>query len=187
MMETFVVLDFLPNGHPLDPRPMHLREPVAQVVSDEEFSLLELVPQPAYRPSIHDRITSKDPGKIKKVMGRIEFERLTQTAKSELAYVMVELVGTKEGRFVEFFNKAAPLTMRQHTLELIPGIGKKHMWAIIDERKKKPFESLTEMRDRIKLLPDLRKAIAKRILDELQGNERYNLFTPPPRKKETSW
>ncbi len=186
-METFVVLDFLPNGHPLDSRPMHLREPIAQVVSDEEFSLLELVPQPGYRPSLNDRIKSKDPGKIRRVLGRIEFERLTQTAKAELAQAMVQLVDDKQSRFIEFFNKAAPLTMRQHSLELIPGIGKKHMWAIIDERKNRPFESFTEMRDRIKLLPDLKKAVAKRIMDELQGHDRYNLFTIPPRKKENSW
>lgn len=186
-METFVVLDFLPNGHPLDSRPMHLREPIAQVVSDEEFSLLELVPQPSYRPSLNDKIQSKDPARIRRVLGRIDFERLTQTAKAELAQVMVQLVDEKQARFIEFFNKAAPLTMRQHSLELIPGIGKKHMWAIIDERKNRPFESFTEMRDRIKLLPDLRKAVAKRIMDELQGKDRYNLFTIPPRKKETSW
>ena len=42
---------------------------------------------------------------------------------------------------IEFFNKAAPLTTRMHQLELLPGLGKKHMWEIIEERKDKPFES----------------------------------------------
>jgi putative nucleotide binding protein len=59
----------------------------------------------------------------------------------------------------------------------VPGFGKKHMQEILKQRKEKPFSSFEEMKKRIANLPDPEKAIEKRILEELTGSERYNLFT----------
>jgi putative nucleotide binding protein len=63
-----------------------------------------------------------------------------------------------------------------HQIELLPGVGKKHMWEILDERKEKPFENFEDIKKRVKLMPDPKKAIIKRILKELQGNEKHRLF-----------
>ncbi|MHA1628104.1 MAG: DUF655 domain-containing protein, partial [Candidatus Baldrarchaeia archaeon] len=71
-----------------------------------------------------------------------------------------------------------PITMRMHQLELLPGIGKKIMWEILEERKKKPFESFKDLTSRIKM-PDPVKAIVKRILIELEGEDKYYLFVRP--------
>ena len=82
----------------------------------------------------------------------------------------------EEKKFVDFFNKAQPLTTRMHTLELLPGLGKKHMWEILEQRDEKLFESFEEIKKRIKLIPDPKKIIIKRIFSELMGEEKYNIF-----------
>ncbi len=183
-MSKLIVLDYLANGHPLDRRPMHLREPLVQVLNTQDLVLLEVIPADGVEPNLHEELDGGDKSKVSVVRGRITYERLTQTARSELNYVVEKMVGENEKRFVEFFNKAWPLTTRQHSLELLPGVGKKHMWDILDGRKKKTFESFQELRDRIKLMPDPRKAVIKRILDELGEKDKYFLFVQPPLRRD---
>jgi len=63
-------------------------------------------------------------------------------------------------------------------LHLLPGIGKKLMWEIIEEREKKPFESFEDISHRIKTIPHPDKMILNRILEEIQDpNVKYHLFT----------
>ena len=89
---------------------------------------------------------------------------------------MKETVKKEEKKFVDFFNNAQPLSTRMHQLELLPGLGKKHMWGIIEERKGKPFESFDDIKKRVKLMPDPEKIIIKRITLELQGKEKHRIF-----------
>ena len=190
--ETFIVLDFMHHGSRLDKRPIHLKERVAQVLSKELLVLLELIPTPDYAPKLGDVIFNDDKTKIAKVVGRIPLSRLTNVARAELSAVLEAVVSEDDARFIDFFNKSQPLTMRQHSLELLPGIGKKHMWTIIEARKIKPFESFNDLRDRIKLLSDPRKAVVKRIIAELDEQEKYYIFVKPPslareRERDTSW
>ena len=63
-----------------------------------------------------------------------------------------------------------------HQIELLPGVGKKHMWEIIEARKEKDFDSFDDIKKRVKLMPDPKKAIIKRILQEIEGNEKHRLF-----------
>ena len=102
--------------------------------------------------------------------------KLTVTAKSELRYIIKDLVHKNEKRFIEFFNNAQPLTTRMHQLELLPGLGKKHMWEIINARDEKPFESFDDIKKRVKLMPDPEKIVVKRIEEELSGKEKHRLF-----------
>ena len=90
--------------------------------------------------------------------------------------VIKELVGKNEKKFVEFFNKAAPINTRCHQIELLPGIGKKHMREIIEEREKKPFESFKDLKERVKLIPDPEKVVIKRIIEELDNKDKYHIF-----------
>jgi len=95
--------------------------------------------------------------------------------------VVEKLVKENEPRFVNFFNNARPISTRLHQLELLPGVGKKHMWDIINERKKGEFKSFEDIRKRIKLMPDPVNAIIKRIMEELESNiVRYRLFVAGP-------
>ena len=83
----------------------------------------------------------------------------------------------QEARFVEFFNKAQPLSMRMHQLELLPGVGKKHMWEVLNARKEKLFAGFEDIKERVKLLPDPKQLVIKRIIAEIEGKEKYRIFT----------
>lgn len=173
-----IVLDFLPQGSPTDPRPIHLREPVAQIIGDTFFTLLEVVPFKGVVLQPHEIVNIGKEGrdKVERIKRRIGYEDLTSIAKGELPAAIKTIVKQNPQRFIDFFNKAGPITSRFHALELIPGIGKKLMWTILEERKKKPFESFEDIENRIKGLKDPVEMIAKRIELELQGNEKYMLF-----------
>ncbi len=183
--EYAVVLDFLPHGYSSDRRPLHMKPSIVQAIGKNSFILLELVAKKGVfiRPHEVVYIGSGKREKIHHIVGRITYDKLTATAKSELEPVVVNLVKEQEKRFVEFFNRAMPITTRMHSLELIPNIGKKHMWEILEERDKKPFESFKDIAERVKGMSDIEKNIAKRIIKELMGEEKYYIFVPPYKRK----
>ena len=89
-----------------------------------------------------------------------------------------QVVKEREQDFVTFFNKAISITPKLHMLHLLPGIGKKLMWEVLEARNKKPFESFADISARIKSIPHPEKMIQARILEELQDKEvKYHLFT----------
>lgn len=176
--ETVIVLDFLQHGYPFDTRPMHRKTPIVQAIGKNHFTLLELVPKKDVflQPLEEVYIGEGKRDKIHHIVGKLAFEKLTATAKAELEFIVKDIVQKNEKRFVEFFNNAQPLTTRMHQLELLPGLGKKHMWEIIEVRKEKPFESFDDMKKRVKLMPDPEKIIERRIMKELEGKEKHNIF-----------
>jgi len=176
--ETAVVLDFLPNGYPFDTRPMHKKTPIVQALGKEHFILLELVPKKGIFLQPYQEVYMGE-GKreqIHHIIGKILPEKLTETAKSEMDYIIKELVEKNESRFVEFFNKAGPINTRRHQIELLPGIGKKHMWEIINKRKEDPFKTFEDIKNRVKLMPDPKKAVIKRILAEINNEDKFKIF-----------
>src|SRR3989338_1050984 len=176
--EIAIVLDFLPNGYPYDDRPMYMKTPIAQAIGKEHFVLLELVPKKGIHLQPYEEVYIGEGKreKIHHIVGKLAATKLTSTAKSELEYAIKELVKKNEPRFVEFFNVAKPLSTRMHQIELLPGVGKKHMWEILNAREEKPFESFEDLKKRVKLIPDPEKLIIKRILEELEGAEKHKLF-----------
>ncbi|MEE9525820.1 MAG: DUF655 domain-containing protein [Candidatus Woesearchaeota archaeon] len=176
--ETVIVLDFLPNGYSMDTRPMHMKTPIVQALGKSHFTLLELVPKKGIFLQPYDEVYIGEGKreKIHHITGKLPVDKLTATARAELQHVVKELVDKDESKFVDFFNKAQPLTTRMHQLELLPGLGKKHMWEIIDERKEAPFKDFADIKKRVKLMPDPEKAIIKRIISELQGTEKHLIF-----------
>ncbi|MBC8500917.1 MAG: DUF655 domain-containing protein [Nanoarchaeota archaeon] len=175
--EEAIVLDFLPNGYPFDTRPSHVKTPIAQAIGKENFTLLELVPKKGIflQPYEEVYIGEAKREKIHHINGKINTDKLTQTAKAELEHAVKQLVHDHEKRFVEFFNKAQPLSTRMHVIELLPGVGKKHMWEIIEERRE-PFKNFEDIKKRVKLMPDPEKVIQKRVVQELIGREKHLLF-----------
>ena len=176
--EYAIVLDYLPNGYPLDTRPSHKKTPIVLAIGKEHFLLLELIPKREVTLQSNEEVYLGEGkrDKIHHISGRLTIDKLTQTAATELEFVLNNVVEKNEKKFVDFFNKAPPLTMRMHSLELIPGFGKKHSLEVLQTREEKPFESFEDMKSRVKLLPDPKKAIVKRIIEELSGTEKHNLF-----------
>jgi len=171
-----IVLDFLQHGHISDPA----RRPVAQLIGVEHLSLLEVAPKKdVYLKSmeiVYIGIDKRD--KIHHITRKIEFNDLTETAKMNLQSIVEEAVNKSIDKIVDFFNNSQAVSTRQHQLELIPGIGKKHMWAIIDEREKKPFSSIEDLKERVSLIPNPIKPIIKRAMDELEGVDKYRIILP---------
>ena len=175
--ELAIVLDFLPHGYAFDNTPSFKKSAIVQAIGKNTLTLLEIVPKKDVTIQIHDEVYIGEGkrDKIHHVNGKLDPSKLTATGKAELELVVNELVTKNEQRFVDFFNKAQPLTTRMHILELLPGLGKKHMWEIIEQRVE-PFKNFEDIKNRVKLLPDPKKIVVKRILNELQGTEKYNIF-----------
>ena len=176
--ETAIVLDFLINGYPFDKKPSHLKNAIAQAIGKSHFVILELVPKKGIHLQPHEEVYIGEGkrDKVHHIVGKIPINKLTETAKSELQFVVIDEIKKNPKRFVDFFNNAQPLSTRMHQLELLPGLGKKHMWKIIEERRGKPFKDFDDIKERVKLMPDPEKVILKRIMKELEGKEKHYLF-----------
>ena len=109
------------------------------------------------------------------VLGKLSYEELTNSAKSDLSTVVDAIVIANEDRYISYFNEAQAVTPRLHALEIIPGIGKTFMMQIIKERDKKLFENFEDLQQRVGL-KDAAKLISKRIVEEVSGGARINLF-----------
>jgi putative nucleotide binding protein len=179
MEDYALILDYLPQGIPSNKS--FQREPLAYAIGESEFKLFELVPKPDAIITIGDRVyIGKEPtlrDKIIHVKRRVGYEELTSAAQAELPFILQEIAKQQEVRFVKFFNEAQAITTRFHMLELIPGLGKKTMWAIIEEKKKGPFTSYEDLVKRVPALKHPDKLIAKRIEDELSDpSQKYHIF-----------
>jgi putative nucleotide binding protein len=179
--ERAYVLDFLPHGRPgIRPtgRAGYRAGALVQLIGEEFFTLLEALAREGVVLKPQDRVyVGKDARQeITYIIGRIGFEELTAAARMELPGVISKIVLNREQWFVNFFNTARAVTPRMHALELVPGIGKKYMWQVINERERKPFVSYDDLQKRTEL-PNPVKLITKRVLEELEGDSKYRLFT----------
>jgi putative nucleotide binding protein len=179
--EYAYVLDFLPHGRPgvrISGRTGYRAGALVQLIGEEFFTLLEALAKEGIMLKPHDHVyVGKDTREeITYIIGRVSYDELTAAAKAELPSVISRIVLNREKWFVNFFNTARAVTPRMHALELLPGIGKKYMWQVINERERKPFESFEDLQKRTEL-PNPVKLITKRVLEELAGESKYRLFT----------
>ena len=199
-MDTVVVLDIVRKGTPLNLgqdaekefrhrnirllRGGYLTMPLVYVLAKSKLFLAAIV---FAEGAGEDVKVGDDIGMTNKELvqawARIKKDDLSSAAKAELETSINKLIDDEEKRFVDFFNKASPITTRMHSLELMPGIGKKHMWEIIENRRK-PFESLQDIKDKIPLILDPKRSLKERILKELEEKEKYYFFVLPPRRPQ---
>ena len=168
-------MDFSPRGKSVV---IKGREgPIVQAMGEERLTLLELlaVENQNFEPGERVKIGKEGREKIVSVLGKLSFEELTPESKSSLLSVVERIVKSNELRYVAYFNELQPLTPRLHGLELIPGIGKTFMKQIVDGRERQPFKSFEEIQQRVGLREPA-KLLARRIVEELSGGSRINLF-----------
>jgi putative nucleotide binding protein len=172
-----VVLDYLPHGRADDDRPQYEKPQLAHAVDTESFALYELVLREEAAVNIGDRLTVDPPEDDVTEVRRIDYEDLSGGSRTELEHVVGEVIEDQEARFVEFFNEAGAITLRLHQFNLLPGIGDKLRDAIIDERKRDPFDSLSELEERVSGLHDPRGTLSERIIEEIRDEDvKYELF-----------
>jgi len=173
--EHAYVLDFNPRGKSSTVRG---REGIIiTAIGEEHLTLLEILGVPNSTFEIGEKIYIGKDGRTKvlSVLGKMEYEKTSSSAQSELPTVVENIVTNNESKFVEYLNKAQPLTPRIHALELIPGIGKTYMKTMLEERERKKFESYADLQERVGFKEPV-KHISERIIDEITGESRMNLF-----------
>ena len=172
------VIEYLPLGH----ADALKREPVVQLVGTKYFTLLEASVKPNSTIVLGQKIYvgREKREEIVHIKGRIKYENLTGAAREYLSTMLRKAVEEREVDFVNFINNSKPISIRVHTLDLMSGIGKKNMEAILSEREKQPFSSISDLHQRVPSLSDPVGVFVHRILNEIEGKEKYYLFTKPP-------
>jgi putative nucleotide binding protein len=172
--ESAIVLDFLPYGYPLE----NFRNPVVQAVGKKTLTILHLAPRRgvSFEQKEEVYIGEGKRDKIQFIKGKLHREKLTETAKANLAEIIENYVKENESKFVEFFNEAQAINTRLHQFELLPGCGNKHSQAISIERDKGKFTSFEDINKRVHNLPDAKKIVERRIFEEITEMQRHNLF-----------
>ena len=150
---------------------------IITAIGEDRLTLLEVLGIPNSSFEIGEKIYIGKEGRTKvlSVLGKMEYDKISSSAQSELETVVETIVTANESKFVEYLNKAQPLTPRIHALELIPGIGKTYMKTMLEEREKKKFESYQDLQERVGFKEPV-KHISERIMDEITGESRMNLF-----------
>ncbi len=175
MEEYAYILDYLPQGVPS--AGFSKKEPICYALGDEEFKLFELVAKPNAMVTIGDRtFIGKDSNEKKRdvidhVKRRITYNDLTTSAISELEFAVTDIVMANQEKYINFFNEAEAISMRKHLLEELPGLGKKSLNIILEERKKGNFKDFADLAQRTAIkVPE--KLIVARILLEIEDSER---------------
>ena len=173
--EYAYVLDFNPRGKSMTVRGRD--GIIITAIGEDRLTLLEILGVPNSTFEIGEKIYIGKDGRTKvlSVLGKLDYEHISSSAQTELPSVVENIVTDNETKFVEYLNKAQPLTPRIHALELIPGIGKTYMKIMLEERDKKKFESYDDLQDRVGFKEPI-KHITERIMSEITGESRMNLF-----------
>lgn len=169
-----VVLDYLPYGYPLEGK----RMPVVQAIGTEHLALLELAPVRGSTFEVQEKvyIGPEKRDKVYYIIGRLSSDKVTEQAKIQLQQFLAKVVGERESQFVEFFNTAVAINTRLHRFELLPGFGRKHTDAILAAREQQLFTSFEDIKQRVPSAPDPKKAIERRLWEEIVENPRQRLF-----------
>ena len=173
--EKIIILDYLPHGRGMG---RGGNEPIIIGVGSKWFTLLEVTVSHGeqFIPLDEVMIGKERDRSIKHINRRIGSEDLTIDARDKMQEAIQQIIVMQEKRFIEFFNRAGSISIKKHSLELIPGIGQKTMWLIVQERKLTPFISFEDLEERAGL-NDIPQLIIRRIISELEGEERHFLFT----------
>ncbi|MDA4129340.1 MAG: DUF655 domain-containing protein [Thaumarchaeota archaeon] len=173
--EYAYVLDFIPRG-----KSFIIKEregSLVQAVGEERLTLLEILAMDNLDFVSGEKVAigKENRSKIVSVLGKLNYNELTEESQGELQNVLEKMIRENEARYVSYFNELQPITPRLHSLELIPGIGKTFMRQIVNERDKKPFENFQDLEKRVGIR-DPARLIAKRIVEELSGGSKITIF-----------
>jgi len=174
-----VILDLLLHGHPEEDRPSWSKTPLAQVLTFPDFVLYEVKVNKNSDIKVQEQKTYEDflrEGKLRDVLKKIDYNDLTNTSKALIQSILEKEVLKYEEEFINFFNNSTSITPRMHALKLLPGIGQKHMWEILEIREKQKFTTFQDIADRTSI-SNPAKLIAQRIIKELQRDAKYYLFS----------
>ena len=175
-----IILDLLLHGHPEEDKPSWSKIPIAQVLTFPDFVLYEVKCNRDSDIKVQEKNTYEEflkQNKLGDVIKKIDYNDLTNTSKALILPLLETEVLNYEEEFINFFNNSTSITPRMHSLKLLPGVGQKHMWEIIDARNRQKFTTFKDISDRTSMSQPA-KQIALRIIKELQREGvKYYLFS----------
>jgi putative nucleotide binding protein len=174
-----IVLDVLMHGHPEEDKPSWAKTPIVQVLTFPDFVLYEVKVNKNSDIEVQEQKTYEEflnEDKLREVLKKIDYDDLTNTSKALIQPILEKEVLKYEEEFINFFNNSTSITPRMHALKLLPGIGQKHMWEILETRERQKFGTFQDIADRTSI-SNPAKLIAHRIIKELQRDVKYYLFS----------
>jgi putative nucleotide binding protein len=175
-----IILDLLLHGHPEEDKPSWSKTPLAQVITFPDFVLYEVKINRDSDIKVQEKNTYEvfvKQNKLKDVLKKIDYDDLTNTSKALIQPILEQEVMNYEEEFINFFNNSTAITPRMHALKLLPGVGQKHMWEILDARNRQKFTTFQDISDRTSISHPAR-LIAQRIIKELEREGvKYYLFS----------
>ncbi|MFW9951024.1 MAG: DUF655 domain-containing protein [Candidatus Thorarchaeota archaeon] len=175
-----IILDILLHGHPEEDKPSWSKTPIAQVLTLPDFVLYEVKCNKdsdikVQEKNIYEEFLKQN--KLGEVRKKIDYNELTNTSKALIQPILENEVLNYEEEFINFFNNSTSITPRMHSLKLLPGVGQKHMWEIIEARNRQKFTTFQDISDRTSMSHPA-KQVALRIIKELQREGvKYYLFS----------
>ena len=175
-----VILDLLLHGHPEEAKPSWSKTPIAQVLTFPDLVLYEVKCNRDSEIKVQEKDTYEvflNQNKLREVIKKIDYKDLTNTSKALIQPILESEVLNYEEEFINFFNNSTSITPRMHSLKLLPGVGQKHMWEIIEARNRQKFTTFQDISDRTSM-SNPAKQISLRIIKELQREGvKYYLFS----------
>lgn len=175
-----IILDILLHGHPEEDKPSWSKTPLAQVITFPDFVLYEVKINRDSNVKVQEKNTYEEfikQNKLGDVIKKIDYKDLTNTSKALIQPILEQEVLTYEEEFINFFNNSTSITPRMHALKLLPGVGQKHMWDILEARNRQKFTTFQDISDRTSI-SNPAKLIAQRIIKELEREGvKYYLFS----------
>ena len=151
-----------------------------QLIGDRYFIVMEFILKPNVTVTPMSKVyVGKGPRQeVSKFLRYMSYDELAPSARMLLEPVVTKIVQEGEQFFVNLFNESVPITPRLHQLELLPGVGKKTLMKILEERSKRSFISYSDVAERTGL-KDPADLLVRRALEELTGNEKYYILVAP--------
>jgi len=151
-----------------------------QLIGDRFFILMEflLKPNATVAPMMKVYVGKGPRQEVSKFLRYLDYEEIVPSSRMLLEPIVHKIIQEGESFFVNIFNESMPITPRLHQLELLPGVGKKTLMKILEERNKRPFTSYADVSNRTGL-KNPAELLAKRALEELIGNEKYFILVAP--------
>ena len=175
-----IILDILLHGHPEEDKPSWSKTPLAQVITFPDFVLYEVKINRDSDIKVQEKNSYEEfvrQNKLRDVIKKIDYNDLTNTSKALIQPILEQEVMNYEEEFINFFNNSTAITPRMHALKLLPGVGQKHMWEILDARNRQKFTTFQDISDRTSISHPA-KLIAQRIIKELEREGvKYYLFS----------
>lgn len=173
--EYAIVLDII-----LDNSNSFKSQDLIQAIGTKTYVLLELAPKEGANIKIGDKVYIGE-GKreeIQFIKRAIFHDKLSASATTELMYTIQDIVDEREEEYVNFMNTAGPITIRKHAFEMMPGIGKKYLKDLLEERDYKgKFTDFKNIKERCSYFSDPSKSFSQRILEEIEGKTDHKFFT----------